>query len=315
MYQVQLDKFSGPLEKLLELIEERQMDITLVNLAQVTGDFLEYLKNLDENSKHPSVLADFVVVASQLLLIKSKAILPSLELTEEEEGDIKDLEARLKIYQEFSAKGKSASGEPNASGLIDVLWRRKKSSYGRELFLNLPPVFYPSKNLTIERLEKEILEQINKDKRFSFEGELIIRKEGKSTYVYDKQGNLLEKTYADGSKDVYDKQGNLLEKTYADGSKEVYDKQGNILEMTYADGSKEVYKRDQQGNLLEKTYADGSKYVYDKQGNLLEMTYADGSKEVYDKQGNLLEKTYADGSKEVYKFGIKIQIGKARTIM
>ncbi|OGY67372.1 MAG: hypothetical protein A3I89_02995 [Candidatus Harrisonbacteria bacterium RIFCSPLOWO2_02_FULL_41_11] len=173
MYQVQLDKFSGPLEKLLELIEERQMDITLVNLAQVTGDFLEYLKNLDENSKHPSVLADFVVVASQLLLIKSKAILPSLELTEEEEGDIKDLEARLKIYQEFSAKGKSASGEPNASGLIDVLWRRKKSSYGRELFLNLPPVFYPSKNLTIERLEKEILELIKELKGLAPERQMV----------------------------------------------------------------------------------------------------------------------------------------------
>ena len=52
-------------------------------------------------------------------------------------------------------------------------------------------------------MEKDILEKIKQDKRFSFEGELIIRKEGKSTYVYDKQGNILEKTYADGSKDVY----------------------------------------------------------------------------------------------------------------
>ena len=72
-YEVKLDKFSGPLEKLLELIEEKQLEITLVNLAQVTGDFLEYLKNLDEDSKHPSILADFVVIASRLLLIKSKA--------------------------------------------------------------------------------------------------------------------------------------------------------------------------------------------------------------------------------------------------
>ncbi len=149
-YEVNLDKFSGPLDKLLELIEAKELEITLVNLAKVTGDFLGYLKALDDEAKHPSVLADFVVVASRLLLIKSKAILPSLELTEEEETDIKDLEARLKIYKEF----KSASEE------MKKLWNSRKSSYGRELFSNLPVVFYPSSNLTLESLEREILELI-----------------------------------------------------------------------------------------------------------------------------------------------------------
>ena len=43
-YEVKLDKFSGPLEKLLELIEEKQLEVTMVSLAQVTGDFFNYLK-------------------------------------------------------------------------------------------------------------------------------------------------------------------------------------------------------------------------------------------------------------------------------
>ena len=150
MYEVKLDKFSGPLDKLLELIEEKQLDITLVNLAQVTGDFLNYLKNLAETERHPSVLADFVVVASRLLLIKSKAILPSLELTQEEEEDIKDLEARLKIYKEYK----------EASVLVQRQWNRRQSSYGRELFANLLIVFYPSKNLTVSALENHLLELI-----------------------------------------------------------------------------------------------------------------------------------------------------------
>lgn len=150
MYQVQLDKFSGPLEKLLQLIEAKQLEITLVNLAEITADFLKYLKTLDENSKHPSVFADFVVIASRLLLIKSKALLPSLELTEEEEADIEDLEKRLKIYKEFK----------EASGRLHSLWKRGASSYGRELFMNLPPVFYPSENLAIGALEEKILEII-----------------------------------------------------------------------------------------------------------------------------------------------------------
>src|SRR3989338_2091690 len=127
-YEVQLDKFSGPLEKLLELIEARELEITLVNLATVTGDFLSYLKSLDEQTKHPSVLADFVVIASRLLLIKSKAILPSLELTEEEETDIKDLEQRLRIYKEFKI----------ASELMKKTWEKRQPIYGRELFSNLP---------------------------------------------------------------------------------------------------------------------------------------------------------------------------------
>ncbi len=149
-YEVQLDQFAGPLDKLLELIEEKQLEVTLVSLAQITGDFLEYLKNLDEESKHPSVLADFVVIASRLILIKSKAILPTLELTEEEETDIKDLEARLKIYKEFK----------EASKLLSDLWGKNRSSYGRELFMNLPVVFYPAPNMTILNLEERILELI-----------------------------------------------------------------------------------------------------------------------------------------------------------
>src|SRR3989344_4289829 len=141
-YEVKLDKFSGPLEKLLELIEARELEITLINLGKVTGDFLDYLKSLDEQSKHPSVLADFIVVASHLLLIKSKAILPSLELTEEEEVDIHDLEARLKIYKEFK----------NAGVIVEGLWKKAPSYHGREFFANLPVIFYPSKNITIELL-------------------------------------------------------------------------------------------------------------------------------------------------------------------
>ena len=94
-------------------------------------------------------------------------------------------------------------------------------------------------------MEKWILEQIKKDKRFSFSNEFIIKSNADgSRYVYDSKGNLIEKTYADGSKDVYkrDSKGNLIEEIYAYGSRYVYDSKGNIIEKTYADGSREVYK-------------------------------------------------------------------------
>lgn len=194
-YEVKLDKFSGPLEKLLELIEEKQLDITLVNLAKVTGDFLEYLKNLDENSKHPSVLADFVVVASRLLLIKSKAILPSLELTEEEETDIKDLEARLKIYKEFK----------EASLLVQQLWKKKQSVYGRELFMNLPVVFYPSKNLSLASLESHLIELIQELKSLVPEKQavkrIVITIEQKVKELLERFKENMEQSFQNLSKD------------------------------------------------------------------------------------------------------------------
>ncbi len=145
-YELKLDKFSGPLEKLLELIEERKMEITMVNLAEITNDFFKYLQGLTQENAHPSIIADFVIVASKLLLIKSKALLPSLELTQEEEKDIKDLELRLKIYKEF----KEASLE------IKKIWDKKQYSFGKELFTDLPPIFYPPEKMEVRDLVNPI---------------------------------------------------------------------------------------------------------------------------------------------------------------
>ncbi len=150
-YEVKLDQFSGPLEKLLELIEEKQLEVTQLSLAAVTEDFINYLKNLADHEKHPSVLADFVVVAARLLLIKSKAILPNLELTQEEETDIRDLELRLKIYQEYKT---AAIG-------LNQLWQKNQQSFSRQFLMNLPPVFYPPENLKTDQLEQGMRAVLN----------------------------------------------------------------------------------------------------------------------------------------------------------
>ncbi|MDP3998991.1 MAG: segregation/condensation protein A [bacterium] len=150
-YLVKLDQFSGPLDKLLELIEAKKLEITTISLAAVTEDFLNYLKALSAEARHPSVLADFVVVASRLLLIKSKSILPSLELTQEEEVDIRDLEARLKIYKEFK----------NAALNLNQAWDKNPSAFARQFLMNLPVVFYPPKDLQASDLEKAILSALN----------------------------------------------------------------------------------------------------------------------------------------------------------
>src|SRR5512139_4156561 len=86
-YQVKLPVFEGPLDLLLYLIEREELDITAVSLAAVTEQYLAYL-GLLENLVVDQI-ADFLVIAARLILIKSQALLPrppDLE-AEEDVGD------------------------------------------------------------------------------------------------------------------------------------------------------------------------------------------------------------------------------------
>ncbi|MDR3582053.1 MAG: segregation/condensation protein A [Candidatus Pacebacteria bacterium] len=154
-YEFQIGEFKGPLDKLLELIEAEKMDINSVSLAKVTDGFLHYLDDLKsaigvadgEKVDRPfradlHLLADFVAVASRLIFLKSKYLLPGLELTEEEEADIKDLETRLKIYQDLKP----------AIRALNKLWRESHRSYSRPYLVNKGTIFYPGANLTLEGL-------------------------------------------------------------------------------------------------------------------------------------------------------------------
>jgi len=93
-YQSQEKIFEGPLDLLLDLIEKEELEVTDVSLAQVANQFLKYLENSENVS--PEYLADFLLVAGKLILIKSKAILPTLELEKEEEEDNRRIESKTK---------------------------------------------------------------------------------------------------------------------------------------------------------------------------------------------------------------------------
>lgn len=165
LYQIKTDQFAGPFEKLLELIEGKKLEITELNLASVIDDFLRYLEELKKNNptgaqkseKEVRLLADFIVVAARLLLIKSRTLMPSLELTQEEETDIKDLEKQLKFYQEFKP----------AMMIIKNMYTSKNRSVSRPLFFGRPAIFYPSQNLNVSLLNNamnnifETLKQLN----------------------------------------------------------------------------------------------------------------------------------------------------------
>ena len=125
-YELKTEKFSGPLEKLLALIEAREMDVSEVSMAHVTDDFLKYLETFKKDGVDGvalefdlRVLADFIAIASKLIFLKSKYLLPGLALTEEEEADIKDLDPRLHIYQQLKP----------AIKLVNRLWQTSRAPF------------------------------------------------------------------------------------------------------------------------------------------------------------------------------------------
>ncbi len=142
VYNVKLEKFEGPLDLLLELIEQEKMNITELSLARVADQYLEHIRN-NENIKLEN-LADFLSVASKLILIKSKALLPLLEFTEEEEEEIKDLARQLEDYKKFK----------EASMGLGKMSDQGKIAYSREGYSGVQAIFYPPENVNVFDLKK-----------------------------------------------------------------------------------------------------------------------------------------------------------------
>lgn len=135
-YELRTSEYKGPLDKLLELVEEKKLEITTVSLAEVTNDFLEYLKKIESEQRDHDLIADFLMIASRLVLIKSKVLLPTLTLSEEEEVDIKNLEARLKLYQELK----------QTQAHIREGWHAAPLMRSREFMMASGAIFYPASN-------------------------------------------------------------------------------------------------------------------------------------------------------------------------
>jgi segregation and condensation protein A len=101
-YQVKLEVFEGPFDLLLHLIARRQVDVTEVDLAEVTADFLAHLDGVEDLDLETATR--FLVVAATLIELKAARLLPAEERQEVEDllGDARDmLYARLLEYRAF----------------------------------------------------------------------------------------------------------------------------------------------------------------------------------------------------------------------
>lgn len=169
-YELTLEQYQGPLAKLLDLIEKRQLEISTISLAQVTEDFLDYVRTLPK--VETSLLADFIVVASRLLYLKSKSLLPALSLSSDDEAAIQDLQTRLVLYRAFRPAMKS----------VGELWRGKEYSLHRPYLAGVFPsigeantLFYPGEGLTVRATGEALTRILHGFEQFRRETEVIQR--------------------------------------------------------------------------------------------------------------------------------------------
>lgn len=147
MHKVKVEQFEGPLDLLLQLIEEEKLEVTKVSLAQVTEQYIKMLNERAKEHVRAEELADFLAIAARLLLIKSRALLPFLQWGEEDEGE--ELTRQLKIYKEYL----------DASKVIAALIGKKHFSFARQKLLTVREVeFSPPPSLNVSQLAKTFAE-------------------------------------------------------------------------------------------------------------------------------------------------------------
>lgn len=152
-YQIKQGTFEGPLELLLSLIEQKKLFVNEISLAEVTNDYIAYIKSLDEVSseKHIANVSYFILIAATLILIKSKSLLPNLSLTDDEAEKITDLEKRLKLY----AIIKNASIDISNNFGMKIIFMPMERVWSE-------PIFSPDTLITINNIAKSISETLEK---------------------------------------------------------------------------------------------------------------------------------------------------------
>lgn len=172
-YLVKTNVFEGPIAVLYEMIDSRKLSISELSLVEITDDFIRFVQGLDDEVKQE--VASFISMAAVLVFLKSKSLLPSNILEEEEDRSSEILENQLKAY-----------------GLIKSVLKDLQSLYGKTPFVaaKVKPLpqeitFFPDPNMNadafaqyidsrLKELEPEIkeLQEVKVDRKIKIEDAL-----------------------------------------------------------------------------------------------------------------------------------------------
>lgn len=174
-YIVKLQNFEGPLDLLLDLIKQKELDIFNIPISEITSDYMEKLKMMEENQIE--ITSDFIEMASTLLFIKTKMMIPS-----EKEDAREELVQQLLEYKEYK---KAAERLKEMKEIEEKYFKRQKQDKVTkqrrgtikdimniyQQVLSFKKILKPKKN-KLDELNRETLRF-----RFSIEGQMEYLKE------------------------------------------------------------------------------------------------------------------------------------------
>ncbi len=140
-----LDSFEGPLDLLLTLIQKNKVSIYDIPIVEITAQYMEAIEGIEDMNLENT--SEFLVMASHLLYIKSKMLLPKNEEEDEEEDPREELARRLVEYQQF----KEASKE----------LRKSEFSTKYMVFREAEKIDFPIPEYNINHKTDELIEAFN----------------------------------------------------------------------------------------------------------------------------------------------------------
>ena len=138
-YSIKIENFEGPLDLLCYLIDKNKMNIYDVNLSEITDQYIEYLNEMEEMNLE--IASEFLVMASTLLYLKSKNLLPKQEEEEEEIITEEELIRRIIEYKKFKE--------------ISKVFKENYDVYAKRFYKNQEEIKLPK-----QKLEKDYSNEV-----------------------------------------------------------------------------------------------------------------------------------------------------------
>lgn len=171
--EVKLEKFQGPLDLLLQLIEKNKVNIYDIPIGLITEQYLEYVRQMD--TEDLNLVSEFMVMAATLLDIKARMLIPKQEEEEEEEDPRAELVARIIEYKTY--KYMSLELRDLETDAAKLYYHEK--DIPKEVLGYVPPV-----NLD------EILKDVTSEKLFAVFQDVMRRAEDKIDPIRSKFGKI-----------------------------------------------------------------------------------------------------------------------------
>lgn len=157
-YMIHADTFNGPMDLLLELVKKHEIDVLALKVLKLIDDFVEYIENAKKADLE--LTTDFLVMASYLLLLKSRLLLPKTEEEEEELiNEVEDLMEMIKKYEVIKNAALELRNYSKIQKKMHFRFTKDTENYISSLTIDkeeMGPFILSKKMISVlERLEKE----------------------------------------------------------------------------------------------------------------------------------------------------------------